>query len=78
MTQKVIKIGTSAAVVIPKEMLKNLGLKTGDNVHVEISKDRTVRIKPTGKHSLKRGERIAKLTLNFVDRYRKDLEALAK
>ncbi|KKT77748.1 MAG: hypothetical protein UW74_C0034G0003 [Candidatus Giovannonibacteria bacterium GW2011_GWC2_44_8] len=78
MTQKVIKIGTSAAVVIPKEMLKDLQIKVGDSVALEVNKDRTVKIKPMGGRTPNRNERIAKLTLDFIDRYRNDLEALAK
>ncbi|MBI2038973.1 MAG: AbrB/MazE/SpoVT family DNA-binding domain-containing protein [Candidatus Niyogibacteria bacterium] len=78
MTQKVLKVGTSAAVTIPKKSLKELGLKPGDKVTVEIDrKKRTVSI-----HSVrgitKRQERIAKLTFDFISRYRKDLEALAR
>ncbi len=78
MTQKVIKIGTSAAVVIPREMLKDLQIKVGDSVALEVNKDRTVKIKPTSGRTPNRNERIAKLTLDFIDRYRNDLEALAK
>ena len=77
MTQKVLKVGSSAAVTIPKKSLEELGLKTGDEVFVEVDrKTRSVRISPVEKSS-KRNQRITELTLNFIDRYRKDLEALA-
>ena len=47
MTQKVIKVGTSAGVVIPKEMLKAWGLRAGDRVTVELDKkDDRVLLKP--------------------------------
>lgn len=36
MVQKVIKIGTSAGVTIPKKQLAELGLSVGDNVKVTI------------------------------------------
>jgi len=38
MQRKLIKVGTSAAIIIPKTVLDELGLKIGDTVHVEISK----------------------------------------
>lgn len=78
MTQKVLKVGTSAAVTIPKDSLKELGLKIGDKVTVEVDKRRRiVSIKAEEKVS-SRQSRIAKLTLDFIDKYRDDIEALAK
>jgi len=38
MTQKVIKVGDSAAIIIPKKSLKELGIRLGDEVSVEIDK----------------------------------------
>ena len=47
MTQKVLKVGSSAAVTIPKKSLEELGLKVGDRVAVEIDKkSKAVIIKP--------------------------------
>jgi antitoxin component of MazEF toxin-antitoxin module len=78
MTQKVLKVGSSAAVTIPKKSLKELGLKIGDEVSIDIDrKQKTVSIKPAEKLS-RNDAKIAKLTLNFINRYRKDLEALAR
>ena len=78
MTQKVLRVGSSAAVTIPKKSLEELGLKPGDEVIVELDrKSKAVSIRPSQKMT-KHQERIAKLTLNFINRYRKDLEALAK
>lgn len=77
MIQKVLKVGSSAAVTIPKKSLKELGIKIGDEVSVKIDRSRkTVSIQPSGKLSPSE-ERIAKLTHDFINRYRKDLEALA-
>lgn len=77
MTQKVLKVGTSAAVTIPKKSLKELGLKPGDEVIVEFDKKtRTVSIRPSKASG--RRQRVAELTYDFVRRYRSDLEALAK
>lgn len=78
MTQKVLKVGSSAAITIPKKILEDLGLKPGDHVVVEgDKKTRTVLVKPSQKLS-KEDKKIARLTLNFINRYRKDLEALAR
>ena len=77
MTQKVLRVGTSAAVTIPKKSLKELGIKIGDEISIDIDRARkTVLIKPTIKLSPETAK-IAKLTLNFINRYRKDLEKLA-
>ena len=35
MAQKIIKVGNSAAVTIPSEFLKQVGLKPGDSLFVE-------------------------------------------
>ena len=77
MTQKVLKVGSSAAVTIPKKSLAVLGLKIGDRVAVEMSQSRKmVSIKPLSALSAK-DQRILRLTLSFISRYRKDLEALS-
>ena len=78
MTQKLLRVGSSAAVTIPKKSLKELGLKIGDEVRVAVdTKEKTVIIEPVGQLS-KADKRIAKLTLDFINRYREDLEALAR
>ena len=76
MTQKVIKVGSSAAVVIPKESLKELGLKIGNMVRVEVDAVAQEMI-VTRKGGLPRADRhIADLTMKFIKRYRSDLEQL--
>lgn len=78
MTQKVLKVGSSAAVTIPKDSLKELGLRIGDDVSVEVNKEKkSVTVSPAKKLS-GQDEKVAKLTLRFIDRYRQDLEALAR
>src|SRR3989344_256654 len=73
MTQKVLKVGDSAAVIIPKKSLKELGLNFGDEVIVDVDrKKKSVSIHPSQKMT-KRQNRIAELTFNFINRYRKDL-----
>ena len=78
MIQKVLKVGSSAAVTIPKRSLGELGLKPGDEVRVEIDRRRrAVIIAPLAKSS-PADARVAKLTYQFIQRYRKDLEVLAR
>ncbi len=78
MAQKILKVGSSAAVTIPKASLEELGLKVGDRVNVEVDKNKKiVSIQPITKLSAQ-DERVAKLTLRFIERYRKDLEELSR
>ncbi len=77
MTQKVLKVGSSAAVTIPKKSLEELGIKIGDEVMVDVNPDKkSVLIRPA-KNLSEADKKIAELTLNFINRYRKDLESLA-
>lgn len=78
MAQKILKVGSSAAVTIPKASLEELGLKIGDQVKVHVDKNKKiVSIQPITKLS-PQDEKVAKLTLRFIERYRKDLEELAR
>ena len=78
MAQKVLKVGSSAAVTIPKKSLKELGLEIGDEVAVEINtKEKTFMVRPVSKPS-SREQKIAEMTLDFIEEYREDLVALAK
>ena len=78
MTQKVLRVGTSAAVTIPKHSLQELGIKIGDRVSLTINKQqRTVAIRPTDTLS-DEDTHIARLAHRFIQRYRKDLEELAR
>ena len=78
MTQKILKVGDSAAVTIPKKAMEELGLKIGDDINVKVDlKKRVVLVQPSRQLN-KEDQKIAELTLNFINRYRKDLENLAK
>ena len=79
MTRKILQIGSSAGVTIPASALASLGISIGDSVEVVVNalKD-TISISPVNSKRDNRQEKITALTLNFVDRYRDDLEALAK
>lgn len=75
MTQKVLKIGNSAAIIIPKRSLEELNMKIGDRVVVEIDKRRpAVLIEPLKLVDKK----LLEWTRRFIKRYRGALEALAR
>lgn len=75
MTQKVLKVGSSAVVTLPKKSLKELGIKIGDEVSVDVDiKKRRVIVEP----SIKVDEKLLAWTQKFIDRYRPALEALAR
>ncbi len=77
MTQKVMKVGTSAAVTIPKAIMEKLGIHIGDRVTIGVNeKTGSMAIRPADQLSVA-DKRIAKLTAGFIERYRKDLETLA-
>ena len=76
MTQKVLKVGSSAAVTIPKKSLEELGLKIGDRVSVDIDrKSKTFIIKA---REFKVDRETLDWTKKFIAKYRPALEALAK
>ena len=75
MTQKLLKVGSSAAVTIPKKSLQELGLKIGDEVRVDVDpKGKRVIIEPNSASD----KDVIEWTNKFIKRYRKALEALAK
>ena len=74
MTQKLIRIGTSVGVVIPKNLMHELGLKIGGNVILDSDKRRRgILIRPT--HMI--DNELVDWTKNFIEVYRQSLEALA-
>lgn len=75
MPQKILKVGTSAAVTIPKKSLEELGLKIGDPVRLEVDRGRKAVVVESFS---KADEEILDWTRKFIKRYRKALEALAK
>ena len=68
MTQKIIRIGYSAGVTIPKKELKELGLSIGDEAEVTIKP-----IKGAHKH-----QKFVEELDKFMDTYDQDLKNLAK
>lgn len=68
MVQKVIKIGSSLGVTIPKKALKELNITAGDEVEISIRKKRT----PNLKH-----EQLLESLEGFMNTYDQDLKNLA-
>ncbi len=78
MTRKILQVGTSLAVTLPVQAIKSLGISVGDSVEVTLNSARgSISVTPVNVKTDTRREKITTLTLNFVDRYREDLEALA-
>jgi putative addiction module antidote len=71
MTQKVLQIGSSAGITIPKEALKKHHIQVGDEISVEIT-DTGLSVKPLFKVE---GE-LVEWTKSFIEKYRPALEAL--
>jgi len=78
MTQKVLRVGSSAAVTIPKKSLAALGLKIGDRVNVDVDVKRQTFVVARNTSLTPEDENIARLTANFMRRYAKDLRSLAQ
>jgi putative addiction module antidote len=78
MVNKVLRVGDSAAVTIPKQVLKEMGMRIGDKIEVTYhSEANEIVLKPVKEsHSLV-SDRVARLTANFIDQYRDALRQLA-
>lgn len=69
MTQKLIKIGGSTGVIVPKSELKRLNVSVGDEVEVIVKKPTTVSAADLA---------TLKIAEDILQRYHADFEALAK
>lgn len=77
MVQKILRVGTSAAVTISKKALKDIGLRIGQKVDVNYDPlARRILIEPV-KKSLEVDPEIARLAVAFMRRYRVALQKLA-
>ena len=75
MIQKVLKVGSSAAVTIPKKSLRELGIAVGDKVSVEVdASERTLSVRASGAAN----RELLEWSKAFIKRYRPALEALAR
>lgn len=70
MQRKIIKVGTSAAVLIPKSVMDEQGVKIGDMVEIEMTEgSRTPKMKIDPK--------VIQWTDEFIKEYRPLLDKLA-
>ena len=76
-TQKIQKIGNSAGILLPKEWLKQMGLKPGAKVHLEISETRIVIHPPGARLQVKVDEKFAREVDLFLDRNKELLKRLS-
>ena len=77
MANKIIKVGSSAAVTIPKKVLSDLSIDIGDKVFVNVDgKNRRITIEPLV--NFKAQEETAKYVESFIKDYKKDLEKLSE
>lgn len=75
MIQKIIKVGSSAAVTIPKRALEELNLRIGDPITVATSKkEKRVTIEPIARVD----SELVKWADKFIEAYGATLKALAK
>jgi len=78
MAQKVIVVGNSLAVIIPKDSAAELGIKAGDSVSVSAhprARSLTVRMREKGLDTL--NPDVVVWTNAFIEKNRKLLERLA-
>ena len=75
MAQKIIKIGSSIGITIPRKSADELGLAVGDSVEFSVNKEnKSILIEPS---VLVDRETIG-WARTFIERYRPALKALAK
>lgn len=79
MTQKIIKIGSSLGVTVPKKYLDKLGLKAGDNIDLDLNKRKgQIEIAPaeeTAIASTSQSEYVA-MAGKLITEYEQDLKRL--
>ncbi len=78
MRQKIVKIGTSAGITLPKKIRDEMNLKVGEEVQINYDADKkSINLRPKDQLD-EEDQKIAKLTHSFINRYRSDLEELAR
>ena len=80
MLQKVIKVGNSAAVTIPKDFMQEAGINIGDNILMKTDVDNiSFTMKPKKpKRAMPISKEFVSWTKKYIKKYRPMLEELAK
>uniref|UniRef100_A0A7C4M0P3 AbrB/MazE/SpoVT family DNA-binding domain-containing protein n=1 Tax=candidate division CPR3 bacterium TaxID=2268181 RepID=A0A7C4M0P3_UNCC3 len=77
MSNKIIKVGSSAAVTIPKKVLKDLSIDIGDKVFLNVdAKNRRVVVEPVANFKIQ--QEITEKLEDFIKKYKRDLEKLSE
>lgn len=77
MAQKIIKVGSSIGVVFPKSLVKELDLKPGQEVLADTAGIDKIVIRRKSNSRDKQRKDLVQWAAAYVERYRKDFEALA-
>jgi antitoxin component of MazEF toxin-antitoxin module len=75
MIQKIIKVGDSLAVTIPKAFVRELNISAGNSVNLSVNESKRMFSYSITKNNAK-DTKVAEISLNFINRYKKDLESL--
>ncbi len=75
MIQKVLKVGSSAAVTLPKKALRELGLSIGDDISLTIDPSHK---RVVVEQAIPIDHEMIVWAKRFIEQYRPALEALAK
>ena len=79
MVNKLLRVGDSVAITIPRSVLKEMGLSIGDKMVVTyLPEVNEIVVKPLSIGSALVSDRAARLTAHFIDRYRGALKRLAQ
>lgn len=74
---KIIKVGSSAAVTIPKKVLKNLSIDIGDKVFINVDgKNRRIIVEPLVNFQIE--DEMTNKIESFISKYKKELEKLSE
>ena len=78
MLQKIIKVGNSYAFTIPSSFVKELGLKVGDQMHIDADSDQNkITMTKAGVERVDTPE-VKEWLASFNKKYKKGLTELAK
>lgn len=78
MEMKVVQIGNSAGVVIPKQIRKDLGIRVGENVSLNKMGKKIVINNPKKKNANKVDLKFVKMVDEFMNEHEDALQELAK
>lgn len=78
MAQKIIKIGSSAGVTIPKKLLEKTNLAVGDHITISIDESTgKLQIEPSDTDGVVVDRELYDWTKGFIEQYKPALEELA-